>query len=395
MGRLLLGACALRFLDAFVLIAPFYTLMFAERGLTPAQIGVVLASWSIMGLVLEVPCGVLADRVSRRWLLSAAQVVRCAGFLVWLAFPGFWGFLIGLMLWGLKSATLSGAFEAVIYDELKALGRESDYVRIFGRTQAARFSGVLAASLGAAAAASVLDYNAMIWASIASGLAAAGSALLLPPAPRSAATGRWGYFAHLKRGAVEAASLPGVPALILFIAGMQAVVYACADYWQLFGREVGLPKPGIALFTAGMAAVGSIAAGVAHRLRDVSALMLQLLLILAGTCVIAAAVIYQAWSIVLPIAYVAIYWLVDTNADARFQHALRPETRATVASVKGFAMQCGTSLLMLGFGVIAQGSAYRWAFLAYGAVLVLLGGGFALVSARAGRDAWSRPTTGT
>ena len=104
MNRLLLGACALRFLDAFVLIGPFYTLMFAEHGLSAAQIGVVLASWSLVGLALEVPCGVLADRVSRRWLLSAAQLVRCVGFGVWLAFPGFWGFLVGLMLWGFKSA---------------------------------------------------------------------------------------------------------------------------------------------------------------------------------------------------------------------------------------------------------------------------------------------------
>src|SRR4030095_7321780 len=107
MQRLLLSACAVRFLDSFVLIAPFYTVMFAERGLSPAQIGVVLASWSIMGVVLEVPCGVLADRVSRRWLLAVAQLLRCVGFLVWIAFPNFWGFLIGLMLWGMKSATLS------------------------------------------------------------------------------------------------------------------------------------------------------------------------------------------------------------------------------------------------------------------------------------------------
>lgn len=98
MRRLLLGACALRFLDSFVLILPFYTVMFAESGLTPAEIGVILASWSAVCLVLEVPCGVLADRFSRRWLMAIAQLVRCIGFGVWLLFPGFWGFLIGLML---------------------------------------------------------------------------------------------------------------------------------------------------------------------------------------------------------------------------------------------------------------------------------------------------------
>lgn len=393
MGRLLLGACALRFLDSFVLIAPFYTLMFAEHGLTPAQIGIVLASWSLVGLTLEVPCGVLADRMSRRWLLSAAQLVRCLGFAAWLAFPGFWGFLGGLMLWGFKSATMSGAFEAVVYDELKALGRETEYVRVFGRTQAARFAGVLAASLGAAAL-SPLGYPTLIWASVASGVAAAASAFLLPRAPRAAATARWGYFAHLKRGAAEAASLPGVPSLLLFIAGMQAVVSACADYWQLFAHGVGLPKPAIGLFIATLSGSGVIAATLAHRLRDLRPLTLSMLLAVAGACVVVASAIYRPWSVVLLVAYVGLYWLVDTNVDARFQHRLRPETRATVASFKGFATQSATSLLMLGFGAIAQVSAYRWSFLAYGAALVALGSGFAIASARRGRDAWSRPTTG-
>ncbi|MCR5879054.1 hypothetical protein [Phenylobacterium sp. J367] len=79
MQRLVLSACALRFCDTFLLIVPFYTVMFAEKGLTPTQIGVVLASWSIVGLLLEAPCGVLADRVSRRGLLAAAQLVRAGG----------------------------------------------------------------------------------------------------------------------------------------------------------------------------------------------------------------------------------------------------------------------------------------------------------------------------
>jgi MFS family permease len=386
MRRLILSACALRFLDAAVLILPFYTLMFAEHGLSPAQIGVIMASWSVTGLLLEAPSGVLADRISRRWLLGAAQALRCVGFAVWLAFPNFWGFLIGLMLWGLKSATLSGAFEAVIYDELKALGREVDYARVIGRTQSARFAGVMTAALGAAPI-SALGYPVLIWASVAAGLAASASALALPEAPRAIAVGRFGWLTHLRRGAVEAASLPGVPGLLVFIAGLQAVVSALADYWQLFGQAVGLPKPGIALFMAAMSGVGAVAAGYAHRLRRASLPMLCVLYALAGACVAAAAGVWRLWSVALPIAYVAFYWLVDVNADARFQHALRSETRATVASLKGFVMQCGTSVMMLGFGLLAQATSYRVAFLASGLLATAIGGACAIVWARSGRRA--------
>lgn len=381
MRRLLLGACSLRFLDSFVLILPFYTVMFAERGLSPAEIGVILASWSAVCLVLEVPCGVLADRFSRRWLMAAAQLVRCVGFAVWLLFPGFWGFLIGLMLWGFKSATLSGAFEAALFDELKAMKREAEYVRVLGRTQAARFAGVLAASLTAAAV-SFLTYPEMIWASMASGLAAAGAALLLPAAPRATSIADWNYLGHLRRGALEAMRLPGVPRLLTFIAGTQAVVWALADYWQLFGQQVGLPKPAIALFMAALAASGTLAAVAAHRLRGVPLPALYVMIAVAGGCVIVAAATFQPWSIVLLVFYVALFWLVDVNADARFQHALKPETRATVASVKGFVMQCGTVLLMLGFGFVAQAASYRMAFLASGIAATAVGAGYLLTARR-------------
>jgi hypothetical protein len=77
-----------------------------------------------------------------------------------------------------------------------------------------------------------------------------------------------------------------------------------------------------------------------------------------------------------------LYSLVDVSADARFQHALKPETRATVASVKGFATQCANGVLILGFGLVAQAASYRMSFLAYGAGLTLLGAAYALAGVR-------------
>jgi MFS family permease len=378
---LLLSACALRFLDTFLLIVPFYTVMFAEKGLSPAQIGLVLGAWSLTGLLFEIPCGVLADRMSRRWLLAISQLLRAAGFLVWLAFPGFWGFLVGLTLWGMKSATMSGAFEAVVYDELKALGREAEYAKVFGRAKGARGVGLVAASLTAAVAAP-LGYGPLILASALSGVAAAGAALLLPSAPRAVAVADWGYLAHLREGAREAVSLPGIPALILFIAGVQAVAYATADYWQLFGRDIGLPKPAIAVFIAAMATAEAIGSLLSHRIRHLDPRWLYGVTCLGGLSVVAAAATFEAWSVVFPLAYMGLYSLVDVSADARFQHALRAETRATVASVKGFATQCANGVLILGFGLVAQGSSYRISFLTYGAGLTLLGAAYGAASRR-------------
>lgn len=379
MRRLLLSACALRFFDTFLLIVPFYTVMFAERGLSPAQIGLALGAWSAVGVVLEVPCGVLADRMSRRWLLAISQLLRATGFLVWLAFPSFWGFLAGLMLWGMKSATMNGAFEALVYDELKAIGREAEYAKVFGRAKAARGVGLVAASLTAAVAAP-LGYGPLIVASAVAGLAAALAALSLPSAPRIAHAPDWGYFGHLARGARQALTLPGVPALIAFIAGLQAVAYATADYWQLFGRDIGLPKPAIAVFIAAIACAEVVGSILSHRIRRPDPRWLYGAAILAGLAIVTAAAIHQPWAVVFPLLYMGLYSLVDVSADARFQHALQVETRATVASVKGFVTQCANGVLILGFGLIAQAGSYRASFLTYGAALMLLGLAYATTS---------------
>jgi len=384
--RLVLSACALRFFDTFLLIVPFYTVMFSERGLTPTQIGIVLAAWSVTGMALEVPCGVLADRTSRRWLLAGAQLFRCLGFLLWALFPGFWGFLFGLVLWAFKSATFNGAFEAVIYDELKALEREQDYAWVMGRVQAARAGGVLGASLAAAVVAP-FGYPVLLAASFASGLMAAAAALTLPHAPKAATAAKWGYFSHLKEGARQAASLPGVAPLMIFIAAAQALMLSITDYWQLFARELGLSKSGIALFIGALSFTIMVVSTLAHRLKTLPLPALHLLFAATGAGLAASASITEHWALIGPVIFVALYWIVEVNADARFQHALRPETRATVGSLKGFAMQLTNSGLMLVFGVVAQAAgSYRALFLAAGVAALLWGGGFALATTVRGRQ---------
>lgn len=356
--------------------------MFAERGLSPAQIGIALFAWSFTALVLEVPCGVLADHASRRLLLAGAQLLRAAGFGVWLIWPTFEGYLIGLVLWGAKTATMSGAFEAVVYDALAADKREPLYGRVMGTAQAARFVGMTAASLAAAATVS-LGYEALIAASLASTVAGVAAALALPEARRTATTGRASYLGHLKRGAGEAVRLPGVPALIAFIAGAQAIASACADYWQIFGREVGLPRPAIALFIAAWGAVEAVASLMAHRLRAPDLHRLALWLVVSGLVLIGAVAAYVPAAAVLVLIYAGLFRIVDINADAAFQHAIRPETRATVGSFKGFVMQCLTGALMLGFGLLAQAASYRASFVGAGVLVTVLGATFALWTLRA------------
>lgn len=377
MRGFLLKVCAYRFLDTFVLIYPLSAVMFADAGLSPAQIGVALAAWSLTGVLLEVPSGVLADHLPRRWLLAVAQLARAVGFGIWILFPTFWGFLAGLTLWGVKSALMSGTFEALVYDELKAAGRAGDYARVMGRAWASRYAGLLLASLGAAGLVG-FGYPLLIAGSAVAVLVSAGVALSLPKVPRAAAIETPQYLAHLRRGALDAVRLPGVLPLLIFIAGVQGVLLALEDYWQLFGREVGLSPAQIALFIAAMSGAQAVGSVLAHRLDGLGLKSLYALLVLAGVAILAASLVFRPWVVVLLIGVGGLSRVIDVSADARFQHALAPETRATVTSVKGLAMQLTYTGLILGFAGVAEASDYRTAFLVCGAVAVGWGALFGL-----------------
>ena len=154
------------FFDELMLIYPFYAVMFVDYGLSGYEVSLLFAAWSGTCIALEVPSGALADRFSRKWVMFAGEMFRVGGYACWAIFPDFWGFLIGFVLWGSQGALSSGAFEALVYDELKQFGRESGYVKILGRARSLRYAGMIVASVVAAAAVA-FGYQFLLWGSMA------------------------------------------------------------------------------------------------------------------------------------------------------------------------------------------------------------------------------------
>jgi MFS family permease len=361
--------------------------MFVDHGLTPVQVSATLMAWSITGFVLQIPSGVLADRLSRRWVLCAAQLARALGFLAWIFLPNFWGYLLGLTLWGVKSAFTNGTFEALLYDELAALDRREDYARIVGRAQAVAAAAQLMAALTAAWAIR-FGYTAVLVASLIATLAAAVAAVALPRARRSLAVARPRYLAHLATGFRFALGHPLIPWLVGLAAVSQAFGGGLEGFWPIFGDKAGLEPAQIALFAAAISGGQALAAVMAHRLRTAPERGFHLLLAGTGLVLAAAAAIFQPWSVVLVVLVAALFKVIDVNFDARLHDAIPTETRATLASVKSFAGQAAMTVVLGVFGPLAQATSYRTAFLASGAAVAVAGLGFVL--ARLSRQA-SRP----
>ncbi|UUN28262.1 MFS transporter [Streptomyces sp. FIT100] len=174
-------------LEDFVLLYPVYALLFAEHGLSTAEISFLFALWSLTGLVLEVPSGVWADAVSRRLLVTAGPLLSAAGFALWVLVPSYGAFAAGFVLWGIGGSLRSGAMEALVHDELERLGAAARYARVMGRAAAASIVATAAATAAAAPAHALGGHRLLGAASVAACLLCAAAGALLPEhrAPRA------------------------------------------------------------------------------------------------------------------------------------------------------------------------------------------------------------------
>ena len=357
------------FFDDFILIYPLYTLMFADAGLKPAKVASLLIAWSLTAFLLEIPAGVIADRYPRRRVLLAGIAARAAGYLFWILMPNYFGFLIGFILWGIKSALTTGTLEALAYDELVRLEKLPLYARLTGRMGAIGIFGTVAASFGASLLAHH-EYSFILWLSIAAILVSGAAIYSLPKAKIVKGMAKAGYMSYLKDGLQAVARKPIVLYLVLFmsvVAGLGAV----DEYFNLFLREKGLTNMMIAFWLGVInlfAAAGSL---LAHKLEDkkfaANAALFgwaTLLLLISFSPKMLAAILLGL--------YAMFFAAVGVLFNTHLQKHISDQTRATTTSVSGFGSELFAmlSFAIVGFGANRSGYVFSFRLVAVSVVMV-------------------------
>ncbi len=352
---------------------PLYALLFTATGLSSSAISTLFIIWSAVGIVAEVPCGVLADRLSRRGALAAAGVFQAAGFAVWTALPGFPAFAGGFVLWGLGGALQSGSLEALLYDGLVAAGAESQYARVSGRVDAAALFAQVPAAGVATGLFLIGGFDLVGWVSVGCCLGAAAMALRLPEtrrAPASEQATPAGYVALLRAGFAEAGRHPPVRLAVIALAILTALD-GLEEYFSLLAVQWGVPTGAVPVALLAIPLTGAIGAalgGAANRLRSAS---LGLLLALAVGLLGLAGLLRQPAGIAAVAVFYGLYRTVLVVADARLQQRITGPNRATATSVAALgselavvmlyaAWALGQLALVAAFGLLIAAALPRW-----------------------------------
>lgn len=332
--------------------------LYFQQSVSPAAAIALYAVYDISVTLLEVPLGVLSDRIGRRRTLIASAAAGAVGAALLALGDGFAIFVLGQACLGAGVAFASGTDSAMLYESLSGTGR-ADAVET-EETRALQFSlSGFALSAVAGGALALWSFEASFWAAAGAMLAAGILAWLMTEPPRETTVGTL----KAQGPALHAAFAQPVLRWIFVLA---VAMYGFSHLPFVFGQpfiaaalgEVGLADetPLVSgLVSAAMMGVSFLVSLRAMRLRGRIGLTGILLLAFGmQISLITVLTLTQSW---LAIAVLLLRIVPDALSHpfkmGRIQPLLRDEVRATYVSMQSLAGKLLFSISLL----IAAGSA--------------------------------------
>ena len=358
---------AYRFFRETQLWIPIWVIfLLVERGFSLGQVGTAEAGFLLAIVFLEVPTGAVADRYGRRISLALAGIAMVLATVIFGFTESFGVLVASFLVWAFAETLASGADLALLYDSLKALGREEEYEKHAGRGEAALWGGaLLGVLLGGPIAAAVDTQFTIFMGAVATGVSLLLILVMAEPPRHDPQSETISYLRNAREAIRIGWSRPALRSLIVFAAaieaGMNFTHYLLQPFLLEQGREVGFSFS--ALQAPGLAA-GALGALMTYRLVRWSG-EVRLLVALPLLCV----GLYAALALIDHLGAVTFFVFIFL-----LQSAARPVAtgyinrrapsaqRATILSLQSLMVGLLTAPLVVSVGFIFDEAGIGWAF---------------------------------
>ncbi len=125
------------FLSMFTL-TPVTTLFYLHRGLSYTEIFILAMVFGVGKILFEVPTGMLADKIGRKWSLILGILTFLVHYIIYFFAHGLFEMIIGFLVMVLGVTFISGTVEAFVYDSLKFCKRVKDMKKEYGKYLSAK-----------------------------------------------------------------------------------------------------------------------------------------------------------------------------------------------------------------------------------------------------------------
>lgn len=147
------------FLSNLNLTHGLWMIYLAAKGMSLVELGLLEGIFHITSFLMEVPTGLIADLYGRKTSRTLGRILAIFSIALLFYANSFLFFALSFILIALSYNLESGAGEALIYDSLKELKIEKDYMKICGRQEIAfQLGQIIAFLLGGYLATISYDY---------------------------------------------------------------------------------------------------------------------------------------------------------------------------------------------------------------------------------------------
>lgn len=342
-----------------------------DVGMTDFQIvisGFLLFTFRIIS---EVPSGALADRWSRKYTMALSVIFVMISTALAVTAPFAEVYYISAMFWGTAFSLLSGTYESLLFDSLKAEGKEKEYSRRLGYVRSSLSGAVLIAFTISGFIAEATTMATTFYISFIPLVLALILAFMLKEPNIRRTNDTHSYGEHLLDAYNIIRRNPMLLSMTLALGILGAAVGMIWEFQQLYLIAVAVP---IAFLGFGGTLFGfmeSFWSRYAHRFEKRSRYAMRRNLIIIAFAGLAFAIFSQSPLGMLGLATViGCYVVFEVLTMSDIQKKLPEELRATSASFVGLTQNLISLPFTIGFAFLTQ---YISVFVAFGLVGLMVG----------------------
>ncbi len=368
----------IHFFTSLYFYAPAGTLYLRSRGLNYVQTN---SMWGIIVTTMfltEVPAGLLADRLGRKYTVSVAMALQTLGEVIYIFADNYYLFALAAVVGGLGFAFGSGSIEALVSDTLRTQRREGEMTKAMGAISAAqRLGNLLAYAAGGFLVGQLTQARFVLAITITACAVAIGWLItftLREPQVEAEHAGDENALALLKDGIRLFRAKPRFLRLVLLSLATIAFKNYLSGLYQPYFVQAGVRPVWLGLALSLAAGLSVVGARYAYWLEERLGTQMSLLLVTGGPGLLylmMGVVLHPLFSVLI---FCSLYSSMSLKAPIFSGHLNRhiaSKNRATVLSLISMASGLYEALMGLLIGYIADIS-LRAGFIAMG-IIVLVG----------------------
>lgn len=327
---------------------------FLDNGISFKQLSVILGVWSLSIIVFEIPSGIIADKLGRKEIIVLGKVFMALALVLFFVFKSYLSFIVGAVLLGLHDSCLSGAFEALLYDSVKASGSENKYQDILSVTSVCREVG-LGIGVVVSGVLRDIDLKYIAVGGIVIGLISIIVSLFLPrinTIEKSQDTRLLSFWGGAL-GVIKKSKLLINVVIILIFFGVSLTVID--EFFVVTFEEIGVKYLWIGilgLFESSFYILGSL---ISRKYKSARIKSWYLIIIIFSA--ISMFLIGQKTLVTLVIGWMLLrifYAIFEMIVSVEWQKNIRSSDRATVTSIRDLILNLIYIPMAFGFGVLAD-----------------------------------------